>query len=327
MVQRIQRLEREIRDLEQDYYARTTGGPPPAFGAGETNQASMSVKLNELENSLRHLTGQIEELNYRLKRNEEELAKLSRDIDYMAAGEKPPSEQSSPMSSYQSTQPGTAQMPPVDNSAPQSFAPGVPSSFGTGATIGGNSAGATSVGELAPGETSLGTVSDRAAQDMGARANSGFEDPAHVSSSPPRGNAVMQSRQAMVGGGAQAQYDSAMAQLRRQDYPAAEQAFSQFLVNHPDDGLAGNAQYWLGETFYVRQIYDKAAVAFLQGYRDYPNSAKAPDSLLKLAMTLNLLGEKKEACLTFDEFRKKFSNAQPTTVERANRERAQAGCA
>ena len=56
--------------------------------------------------------------------------------------------------------------------------------------------------------------------------------------------------------------------------------------------LAGNAQYWLGETHYVRRDYKAAATAFLNGYTTFENSPKAPDSLLKLGMTLVVMGEK-----------------------------------
>ena len=59
-----------------------------------------------------------------------------------------------------------------------------------------------------------------------------------------------------------------------------------FVERYPKDPLAGNAQYWLGETFYVRKDYSNAATAFAQGYEKYPKGAKASDDLLKLGMSL-----------------------------------------
>src|SRR3546814_19535879 len=50
--------------------------------------------------------------------------------------------------------------------------------------------------------------------------------------------------------------------------------------------------YWLGETYYVRQRYQDAAVAFLEGYQKYPKSPKAADNLLKLGMALGPVGQK-----------------------------------
>ena len=49
-----------------------------------------------------------------------------------------------------------------------------------------------------------------------------------------------------------------------------------FLEKHPQDDLASNAQYWLGETYYVRKNYQDAAFAFAEGYQRYPESRKAP---------------------------------------------------
>ena len=85
-------------------------------------------------------------------------------------------------------------------------------------------------------------------------------------------------------------YETAYGYLLQRDYGAAEAAFDEFLRRHPNDPLAGNAQYWLGESLYVRGQYRAAAGAFLKGYQTYARSAKAPESLLKLAMSLQRLG-------------------------------------
>ena len=47
-------------------------------------------------------------------------------------------------------------------------------------------------------------------------------------------------------------YEAAYGYLLQRDYGAAEAAFDEFLRRHPNDPLAGNAQYWLGESLYVR---------------------------------------------------------------------------
>lgn len=322
MAQRIQRLERDIKDLERDYYGKAAGGVAQAPGAPtpESATARMGVRLDQIEGSMRSLTGQIEELSHQLRQTQDQLNKLSADFDFSRTGVMPPAPGAAAPSYPSQPAPRLAPL----STGPRSLDPGPFNSAG-------NSAATTSVGDLAPGETSLGSVSSTAVDAMAARAaQTQPQNPSLAQATPQAGapgSAVNAARQAMVSSGAQQQYDFAMAQLRRGDYPAAEAGFSQVITQYPDSPLAGNAQYWLGESFYVRQIYDQAAVAFLQGYRQYPESAKAPDSLLKLAMTLNQMGEKKEACLTFDEFLKKYPGAQPTILDRANRERAQAGCA
>ena len=82
-----------------------------------------------------------------------------------------------------------------------------------------------------------------------------------------------------------------------------------FIQAHPDHELSGNAQYWLGETYYVRKNYEDAVVAYLEGYQKYPKNQKAPDNLLKLGMSLANLGKKQEACATFTQLRQKFPKA------------------
>jgi len=57
------------------------------------------------------------------------------------------------------------------------------------------------------------------------------------------------------------QYEHAFELLRQSDYDKAEKAFSDFLAKNKSHQLAGNAQYWLGETYYVRNKFQDAAVA------------------------------------------------------------------
>ncbi len=73
---------------------------------------------------------------------------------------------------------------------------------------------------------------------------------------------------ALQGKTVEEKYNYAYTLLRRNDFQAAEDAFKAFLDEHGDSDLAGNAQYWLGETYYVRERYADAARAFLSGYRD-----------------------------------------------------------
>jgi tol-pal system protein YbgF len=121
-------------------------------------------------------------------------------------------------------------------------------------------------------------------------------------------------------------YETAYGYLLQRDYGAAEAAFDEFLRRHPNDPLAGNAQYWLGESLYVRGQYRAAAGAFLKGYQTYAKSAKAPESLLKLAMSLQRLGQKDAACSSFSELTTKFPSAPAHVKTTAQTERQRAGC-
>src|SRR5258707_15469237 len=93
------------------------------------------------------------------------------------------------------------------------------------------------------------------------------------------------------------QYNYAFGLLKQADYPGSEAALRAFIEQHPSDPMAGNAQYWLGETYYARSKFMEAASTFAEGYKRYPKSAKAPDTLLKLGMSLAQANQKQNACV------------------------------
>jgi tol-pal system protein YbgF len=121
-------------------------------------------------------------------------------------------------------------------------------------------------------------------------------------------------------------YDKALGSLRRGEYEQAEGELKSFIAAFGSDKLAGNAQYWLGETYYVRGNYDLAAKAFLDGIKAYPGSAKAPDSFLKLGMSLIQMNQKDKGCQVLAELPTRYSDASQTIKSRADRERKAAGC-
>jgi tol-pal system protein YbgF len=123
-----------------------------------------------------------------------------------------------------------------------------------------------------------------------------------------------------------AQYDYAFDFLKRQDYPNAESTLREFLKKYPKDPLAGNAQYWLGETHYVRGDYQKAAVEFMNGYQNYPKSNKAPDNLLKLGMSLANIGQTQGACTALGRLNKEYPDAGDQIRRSVQQERTKLKC-
>jgi tol-pal system protein YbgF len=107
-------------------------------------------------------------------------------------------------------------------------------------------------------------------------------------------------------GQAEALYEAAFADVRDQKYDEGEAKFKQFLTQYPGHPLSANAEYWLGETYYVRGQYKEAARTFAQGYQSYPKSGKAEDSLFKLALSLGKMGKKDDACLSLRQMQKDF---------------------
>ncbi len=120
-------------------------------------------------------------------------------------------------------------------------------------------------------------------------------------------------------------YEQSYENLLRKRFGEAEAGFRTFVSRHREHELAGNAQYWLGETYYAQSNYKSAAQAFLAGYEGYPAGRKAPDSLLKLGMSLKQLGQKDQACTAYATVEAKFPKAAEAR-KRAQNELAKAGC-
>jgi tol-pal system protein YbgF len=131
---------------------------------------------------------------------------------------------------------------------------------------------------------------------------------------------------AMPSGSASAQYNSAFGLLRKADYPAAEEALRSFIQQHPGDPLAGNAQYWLGESFYARGRYTEAAAAFADGYKRYPRGPKAADGLLKLGMSLDHANQKHNACIALMQLDHDFPHPGSAIKDRSTQEKKKLGC-
>jgi tol-pal system protein YbgF len=123
------------------------------------------------------------------------------------------------------------------------------------------------------------------------------------------------------------QYQYAFSLLRQNKYDDAEKAFRAFIDQNPQHQLTGNANYWLGEIYYVSGDYKRAAITFAQGVKSYPQSGKAPDNMLKLGMALAAMGQPKDACLAFAQVGKRYPQASDALKERVTREQMRNGCA
>lgn len=301
LIDRMERLERDIRTLNIQVSRGDAAVPPASGGAsvpagtsGDYSFARLNVRINALEDELRSMTGTIESLNHQIRTLNERLDKLVGDVDYRLgtlekqAGRGGSAPAGDPRVSAAPSPPG------VDTQAPSSAA--------------------------AQGDESrtLGTLSAKDAA------------PALKGTTPaaPQPNAQTAAKPASVlpPGTAKEQYSHAFGLLRQANYEQAEAALREFIKAHPDDPLTGNARYWLGETHYVRAEYLKAAEVFAENYKLDAKGAKAPDTLLKLGMSLANLDKKKQACLTFDELRKRFPDASAIIKSTAAKERSRAGC-
>jgi len=306
VMDRLDRLERDIRTLNIQISrgSGAAGAEAPisaSSGGGAGNDpgiSRLSERLDNLESDIRNATGSMEELGHRILQLTERLDKLVGDVDYRLSslesklgGGPVEAQAAAPSGAASATPPRSIQGAPVDAPVTVTGAP------------------------LAPGTQSLGTVSAKAVQPLQTQ-------PAVAVQRAPS----QQAAAPLPAGTVKEKYTYALNLLRQTNYDQAEIALTEFVAQHGDDPLAGNARYWLGETHYVRADYEQAAQAFFQGYQASPTNAKAPDMLLKLGMALAQLKKKTEACATFNKLAGDFPNASTRINSAITRERKRAGC-
>ena len=122
------------------------------------------------------------------------------------------------------------------------------------------------------------------------------------------------------------QYKFAVSFIKVGDYETAELALREFVDNNSSHKLAGNAQYWYAETFRVRQLYQDAATAYLDGYQKYPKSNKAPVNLLKLGVMLVQIGEKEQGCSMILGIKDQYPKANQSVIQKAEYEKKKFNC-
>ena len=122
------------------------------------------------------------------------------------------------------------------------------------------------------------------------------------------------------------QYEYAMNLLKQGDYETAEKAFIEFISVGSDSKLLSNSNFWLAETYYVRENYKDAAKSYLNLYQKYPEAQKAPNALLKLGISLVNMDQREQGCVTFLKLQETFPSAEETLLQRGSLEVQKNGC-
>ncbi len=303
--------------------------------AAQASAGDLYVKVDQLENQVRQLTGAVEQLQYRNQQLEASLKRLQDDLESRGGGAPRASAQA--MAGRQAIQPVPPPVAPGRRSdafdpSQSPAAPGVPRTLGAMPSI--IAAEQTPIpaeplpppgGRVAGAPLDLGSMSAAAAQPPApvSRAPGAAVSSLGV---PPRAPAAGYGTTAPPSQSPRDAYDLGYGYLLHKDYALAEDTFRDFLRRYPSDRLAAEAQYWLGETMFQRQNYRDAADAFLALSKKYETSAKAPDSLLRLGQSLAALNEKELACATFGEVTRKYPRASITVKQVVEREQKRVHC-
>lgn len=305
---RVNQLENQVDTLSRAVFKGEMpmtgdGGDAPANGWGQA-QAQLQDRISQLENSLTTLTGRMEDQQHALQtlqqRMEETLARLDQRLQALEQ------HKASPDAPVADATPHTALTGPSELSGDDKAMPPQPqasSSGGANAADGFNGGTAKSV--IDPNAAA--TQQTTKPTSLGTLTQSSIGGVKPAADSP------------------EALYEAAYTQLKNEQYGTAEVQLKDFIAKYPKHQLAANAQYWLGESYYARAQYSQAAKAFASAYQKYPDSPKGPDALLKMGLSLNGMGDKTSACLTYGQLKKQFPLATQA-IAKAQEESKKLGC-
>lgn len=312
-------------------------------------------RVERLENMVRQLTGQNEQLQFRVRQLEEQLR--AQGGAAAAAAQAPVAQLPPPVQQPVQQQPSA---PPIRQQQAVNQPPGQISQGqipqGQPAPIQqpqGQSSGRRgdafdpNVNPNAPGAPralgggQLPIPAVQGDQRIGAPGGRDPGEPLDLATTSPRGpnGGAQQAAPPQRAPGAQAglttlppgqtprdEFDLGIGYMQRKDYALAEETMRNFVQKYPSDRLTADAQYWLGESQFQRQQYNDAAESFLNVTSKHGTSAKAPDSLLRLGQSLAALKQKDAACAAFGEVGRKYPKASGGVKQGVEREQKRAGC-
>ena len=287
---RIQRMERDLRDLQAEMFRRNPPAPrsgqpapaielPPEPPAQAIPDLTPTIRrIDEIENGISRLTGQMEELGHQVELMNQRTERLQKDLEFQAKQ----------AADARSAEPAPGQAPPAALASAQP--PADPN--------------APLLRPLAPAAGNLGTIPQGASLPE-PQAPRGPASPAEM----------------------RRQYDGAMNLLSRAQYEQASQQFRSFADAYPEDGRAGTALYWTGDIAYsVMRNYEDSARTFAELLKRYPMTARAPESMLKLGLSLFELGQTRAGCDTLAALPAKYPDANAALTMRARNERRDRNC-
>lgn len=301
-------MQKEIDDLREDLMVLQRQIYRGAGSSGEVSKSAdvsqeqaaagnVQVKIGEYDEVIRKVNGRMDTLEYQVKQLESKLDKINRDMEIrfkILEGRPVPDNLSSPT-------------PAILTTYEAKVASGASKSV-TGDGIQGDDLAPIAGSNVAAPKNIAASSADGAPQQLIA---DDTETKPVVIAQPKSAEEI---------------YANGMEALNSSLYDEAEMAFQQILTQYPNDKLAGNAQYWIGEVYFKQGNYNKAKVAFKNGYEKYHNGNKAPDSLFKLGLTFKANKENKNACIVLSSFGAEFPKANADLAKRVQAEASKLGC-
>lgn len=292
------------------------GFVPLTAQAQSQQAAQLAVRIQQLEEQIRLLTGQVEGLQFQLTQMQTLIENMREDNEFrfqqLEGGNGP-----GPVSSVDSGTTPAADRLPAEPPSQLAEVPGAagPVEVGSGAPMHGDH------------DPELGQSADPlvGTNQMGGGLLAGPGTVGSIEPARPLDLSLGSAGQ-LSNGDAEAQYQAGYDAIVRGDYAFAEDQFQQFVALYPDDPYAPDATNWLGEALMQRGAFDDAALVLAEGYQKYQSSERAPDLMLKLGVALLGAGESEVACRTFATLEQRYTDLAPAFRQRLDQEKTRAQC-
>lgn len=323
--------------------------------------AAFLVRITRLEDRLRSLTGQVEQLQFQNKRLEDQLRKMQADVDFRfqdlqrapasggravpakrtdaadPAGDGPALVDAGPPA----VQPVVADAPRAARRSGDAFdpqsnpgAPGVPRPLGTTTPSQPLPAGGGLTSGQTPPVPSVASA-PHAPLDLTPNSLAPTQRPVPAAAPSVQEAAIspdvgLRSSSSSAGAGSagstRSEFDNTVTFYKSGQFDAAIDGFQNFVQRYPKDRLVPDATYFLGESYARQGRQREAAEQFLKLSTDYAKSSRAPDALLRLGIALNALGAREQACATYQEVDRKYPAAASDVRAGVERELKRAKC-
>ncbi len=297
-----------------------------AFGGTTAFAQANDQRVIQLQEQVRNLTGKLEEMNFQILQMQEQMRKIQEDNEFRfeELEKKKKADAGSDAS--------------INTAAADSAAVGSADETGdkeprrTAAADAGND-------NVAQDNTDLQPAQDATADNSADSVATGQQTQITVASQAPRalGSIRFDASGNVIGGSLSEEpaqpvalpqtdnpnelYNAAYQYILAGDYRSAEAGFRAHIDRYPADPMTSDARYWLGEALYGQERYAESATVFIDMQRDYPDSKRGAENMLKLGMAMAKLNDREVACATFAKVGSRFPSAAPAILKRVDEER------
>ncbi len=297
-----------------------------AFGGTTAFAQANDQRVIQLQEQVRNLTGKLEEMNFQILQMQEQMRKIQEDNEFRfeELEKKKKADAGSDAS--------------INTAAADSAAVGSADETGdkeprrTAAADAGND-------NVAQDNTDLQPAQDATADNSADSVATGQQTQITVASQAPRalGSIRFDASGNVIGGSLTEEpaqpvalpqtdnpnelYNAAYQYILAGDYRSAEAGFRAHIDRYPADPMTSDARYWLGEALYGQERYAESATVFIDMQRDYPDSKRGAENMLKLGMAMAKLNDREVACATFAKVGSRFPSAAPAILKRVDEER------